>query len=252
MANLVNTLNKKAEHLGDLNERVALYLQIANLYIDRFSNQAEAIKAFERVLDLDSENQQATTHLLAVYEKRRDWEKLIKLRAGEIARTEDEAERAAKTYEVAKLAATRVKKPDVCIVWWEKVLESDPQHVEAISELYKLYERAKNWERLAEVCSVLADIADDTKKQIDSLQKLGLLYTDKLEDRPKAIAAWRRLLDIDPKHRRAQDAIKKLYIADGNWDELEEYYRASGRIDEFVRVLASPIGDLKKNIRKTP
>ena len=97
-------------------ERVALYLQIAALYIERFSNQAEAIKAFEKVLELDPDNLQAAGHLREVYEKRRDWEKLIALREREIARTEDPVARAAMTYEVAQLAATKLKKPEVCAV----------------------------------------------------------------------------------------------------------------------------------------
>src|SRR5690606_12399787 len=160
---LVATLGKKAPLIEDPGERVALYLTIANLYIEKFSNQAEAIKAFERVLEIDSENQQAIRHLMEVYEKRRDWEKLIALREREIDRAEDPAERAARTYEVAQLAATRLKKPDICIHWWSKVLASDPGNEEAIGELEKLYERAKEWEKLAEICATKANIAGDTK-----------------------------------------------------------------------------------------
>src|SRR5690606_34461601 len=198
---------------------------------------AEAIKAFERVLEIDSENQQAIRHLMEVYEKRRDWEKLIALREREIDRAEDPAERAARTYEVAQLAATRLKKPDICIHWWSKVLASDPGNEEAIGELEKLYERAKEWEKLAEICATKANIAGDTKRQTDALQKLGLLYTDKLDDRDKAIDAWRRLLALDPANRRAQDSLKKLYIASRAWDDLEAFYRSQGKVDEFVRVI---------------
>ena len=234
---LVKTLNAKAEHLQSEEERVALYLRIARLYIERFSNQAEAIRAFERVLAIDTENREAIEHLMAVYEKRRDWEKLLRLKETELERIEDEVERSEQIYAVAKLAATKVKKPDVCIVWWEKVLKHDPAHEEAISELYRLYERAKNWERLAEVCAKQANIASESGKRVEALQKLGLLYTDKLSDTQKAIDAWNQLLQIDPDHRRAQDALKKLYIAAKDWQALEDFYRARDKIDEFVRVL---------------
>jgi tetratricopeptide (TPR) repeat protein len=234
---LVATLSKKAENLPDPAEQVALYLQIANLYIERFSNQAEAIKAFERVLELDSGNDAAINHLLDVYEKRRDWEKLIGLREKQIERIEDPNERAEKTYEVAKLAATRVKKPEICVHWWEKVLEDDPAHEEAMTELYKLYERNKSWDRLAEICEKQANIAPDEKTQADALQKLGLLYTEKIEDNVKAVHAWRRLLLLDDQNRRAQDALKKLYITVKDWNALEEFYRSQDKIEEFVRVI---------------
>ncbi|MEO8550846.1 MAG: hypothetical protein ABI678_12760, partial [Kofleriaceae bacterium] len=147
---LVKVLQEKAERTLDGNQKVSIYLQVANLYLERFSNQAEAIKAFERVLELDPNNQQAIEHLLAVYEKRRDWEKLIKLKEAEVDRTPEDA-RAAKVIEVAKMAATKVKKPEICTYWWEKVITYDPTHEEALAELYKLYERNKEWDKLADI-----------------------------------------------------------------------------------------------------
>src|SRR5262249_40733020 len=105
---LVKVLNEKADRTLESTGKVAIYLQVANLYLERFSNQAEAIKAFEKVLELDPNNLQAAEHLLAVYEKRRDWEKLIKLKEAEIERAPDAA-RAAKVIEVARMAATKVK-----------------------------------------------------------------------------------------------------------------------------------------------
>ena len=233
---LVKVLSEKAERAETQDQKVAIYLQVANLYLERFSNQAEAIKAFERVLDLDPNNQQAVDHLLAVYEKRRDWEKLIKLKEAEVERTPDH-ERGAKVIEVAKMAATKVKKPEICTYWWEKVIQYEPSHEEALAELYKLYERNKEWDKLAEISSRQADAASDDKTRADALQRLGLLYTEKVENSAKAIDAWQRLLKIDDNNRRAQDALKKLYVQEARWEELEEFYRSRGKIDEYIRVL---------------
>ncbi|HPH66136.1 MAG TPA: hypothetical protein PLF40_10345, partial [Kofleriaceae bacterium] len=233
---LVKVLGEKAEQISDVDGKVAIHLQIANLYLERFSNQAEAIKAFERVLELDPQNGTAIEHLLSVYEKRRDWEKLIKLKENEIAQT-PESERAAKVIEVAKMAATKVKKPEICTHWWEMVVQYEPTHEEALAELYKLYERNKEWDKLADISSKQADSAADDKARADALQRLGILYTEKLENSGKAIDAWQRLLAIDENHRRAQDALKKLYVTEGRWDDLEEFYRSRGKLDEYIRVL---------------
>lgn len=233
---LVKVLTDRAERLAQGPDRATVYLQIANLYLERFSNQAEAIKAFERVLELDPDNEQAIGHLLQVYEKRRDWEKLIKLREAEIDRAPADR-RAELTIDVARMAATKVKKPEVCVYWWEKVVEVEPTHEEALAELGKLYERNKEWDKLAAVAARQAEIASDDKTRADALQRLGLLYTEKLEDTGKAIDAWQRLLAVDENNRRAQDALKKLYVQDARWDELEEFYRTRGKLEEYVRVL---------------
>ena len=58
---------------------MALHLRVANLFLEKFSNQAEAIKAFEAVLELDPDNEQALSFLKQMYEKRRDWDKLVQL-----------------------------------------------------------------------------------------------------------------------------------------------------------------------------
>ncbi len=233
---LVKVLGEKAERTESTTGKVEIYLQVANLYLERFSNQAEAIKAFERVLELDANNGVAVEHLLAVYEKRRDWEKLIKLKEAEVDRT-PESERADKVIEVARMAQTKVKKPEITTFWWEKVIQYEPTHDEALAELYKLYERNKEWDKLADVTSRQADSAKDDKTRADALQRLGLLYTEKVENSAKAIAAWQRLIAFDDNNRRAQDALKKLYVTEGRWDDLEEFYRSRGKIDEYIRVL---------------
>jgi golgin subfamily B member 1 len=233
---LVKVLTEKARHTEGNEGKVAILLQVAQLYLDRFSNQAEAIKAFENVLEIDPYNEMAVSHLLSVYEKRRDWEKLIKLREAEVERTPED-ERAAKVIDVARMAATKVKKPEICTYWWEKVIQYEPTHDEALAELYKLYERNKDWEKLADISSRQADAAPDDKTRADALQRLGLLYTEKVENSAKAIQAWQRLLAIDENNRRAQDALKKLYVTEARWDDLEEFYRSRNKIDEYIRVL---------------
>lgn len=234
---LVATLNKKAPHIADAAERVALHLRVANLYIEKFSNQAEAIKAFEAALEIDPDNLEAVGHLKQVYEKRRDWEKLISLEKREIARLSDPSERLRKGVELAKLASEKLKKPAVSIDAWGEVLALEPTHAEALTELEKLYEREKHWDKLAEVCARLAETAPDTARKVAALQKLGILYTEKVNDPQKAIDAWRQLLAVEPENRRGQDAIKKLYLAQGAWADLEAFYDQQGKIDEYVRVL---------------
>ena len=51
------------------------------------------------------------------------------------------------------------------------------------------------------------------------------------------MTAWRALLDDEPENRRAQDALRKLYLQQRDWDALESFYAAQGKWDEFVRVL---------------
>lgn len=234
---LIGALQKRAAHIEDNAEKVAIFCRIARLFQEKFSNVAEAIKAYEQALALDDDNTEAIAYLKTNYEKRRDWEKLLGVHLREIARVVDAVERGARYVEVAKLASEKVKKPAVSIEMWQRVLEADPDHAEALAELEKLYEREKLWDKLADVCERQAAVFTDPAKKVAMLQKLGILFTDRVKEPARATAAWRDLLAVEPENRRAQDAIKKLYLEQKAWDDLEAFYARQNKYDEFIRVL---------------
>ncbi|HTB73517.1 MAG TPA: hypothetical protein VK762_09755, partial [Polyangiaceae bacterium] len=233
----VKTLLQLAGLVGDPEEKVGLYSKAADLYITKFANQAEAVKAYEAVLAIDPDNGQAVEYLRQMYEKRRDWEKLLGLQRREAERMPGGASRAAKFLEIAKLATERVKKPEVCIDLWQEVLANDETNAEALGALAGLYERAKDFERLATVLEQQAEVTYDAPAKIQVLTKLGTIYGERLNNDEGAVNAWRMLLTLDPNDRRAQDAVKKKYLALGRWDDLEVFYAESGKWDEFIRVL---------------
>ena len=234
---LIAVLRKKAAIVGSAAAKIALHLRVANLYLEKFSNQAEAIKAFEAILEIDRGNAEALTFLKQMYEKRRDWDRLVAVLRQEIGRVADPAERGRRWAEVAKLATEKLKKAAVSIELWGKVLEVNDSDAEALAELEKLYEREKRWEELAAVLEKQAALADDPVKRGVVLSKLATVYTEKLQKLDLAVAAWKTLLDAEPDNRRAQDALRKLYLQNKDWDALEGFYSVQGKWDEFARVL---------------
>jgi len=234
---LIGVLRKKVSVVESDSEKIDLRLRIANLYVEKFSNQAEAIKEFEAVLELDGKNVAALQYLKQMYEKRRDWDKLIKLRRREIDALEDPDQRIAQLLEVAGLASEKLKRAPISIELWELVLQLSPQNEAALQQLERLYERDKNYERLAFALNERASLGADEAELVAVLTKLAQIYGDRLNDRAKAIDAWKRLLEIDSSNLRAQDTLKKLYVGAGDWASLEEFYASQNRFDEFVRVL---------------
>jgi golgin subfamily B member 1 len=233
---LVKMLKRKGEQLTDPADRVDIWLRVAQLFLQRFSNQAEAIKAFEEVLEADPNHEQAIEFLREMYEKRRDWQKLVGVMQRQAEALEGE-ERAEKLLEIAKLATERLKRPAICIELWEDVLEQSPDNAEALGELGNLYERAKEWKKLTGVLERQAEAVADAEERAQILQKLGVVYGDKVGDDASAVEAWKSLLELKPDDRRAQEQLKKRYLALRAWDELEQFYESTGKWDEFIRVL---------------
>ena len=227
---------QKAELLVDRDERVATFERIAKVHTERTNNVAEAIKAYEAVLELDPENAHAIEFLKSRYEQRRDWEKLL----GILRREAQQAAASAqleKYLSMAKLAADKIKKPEICIELWERVLERDPANSDALTQLAGFYDRTKEFGKLAFVLREQAAQTADSQARIALLVKLGTIASDKLSDDSMAIEAWKGVLALDANDRRAQEALKKRYLAMQAWDELEVFYAESAKWDELIRVL---------------
>ena len=69
----------------------------------------------------------------------------------------------------------------------------------------------------------------DKAELVALLQKLGAIYADQLNDDAGAVSAFKRLLELEPEDRRAQEQLKKRYVAAHAWDDLEAFYAATGK-----------------------
>ena len=231
-SDVIRTILAKADIVQEPAQKVELLREAGNMYIERSSNQAEAIKVYEQVLEYEPQDLEAIERLKEMYEKRRDWESLIAVMDRE-AQMLEPADRPIRYVEMADLAQKRIRKPETVIPLWEKVLEVEPTHPEALDALSQLYERSREWEKLATVLETLTDADPDPKQ----LQKLGSIYADKIGDDVGAVRAFTKLLTIDPDDRRAQEQLKRRYVSLKAWDELEDFYGSQDKWSELIRVL---------------
>jgi tetratricopeptide (TPR) repeat protein len=240
-SDVIKTILAKVEIVVAADDKVALLGQAGSMYLEKSSNQAEAIKCFEHVLELDTHNVPAITQLKEMYEKRRDWEKLVRVMERE-AEILDPSDRGFRYVEMAQLATEKLRKPEICIDLWQKVLQYDEEHAEALSALAGLYERAREWKPLADVLEKQSlRVAGEELKQL--LAKLGMIYADKLNDDHGAVSAFQRLLTLDPEDKRAQEQLKRRYVAIKAWDDLESFYAPSGKWDELIRTFEREAGN---------
>ncbi len=83
-SDVIKSILGKVEIVTDPAEKVALLTQAGTMYLEKSSNQAEAIKCFESVLEHEPQNLSAISQLKEMYEKRRDWEKLVRVMEREV------------------------------------------------------------------------------------------------------------------------------------------------------------------------
>lgn len=240
---LVAVLRKKAEASSDTQERGKLWREIAALYEERLSNQAEAITAWEAVVDIDGSDVVALEKLDGLYEKRREWEKLIDIKRRR-RDLEGGTEGLNRLREAAEIAATRMRNQDLANQLWSDVLDADPTDASALAALEQLYERGKDWANLADVLSKRVPTVTEPKERGLALLKLGQLYGDRLQEPEKALAVWEELLQLEPDNARARDSVRKAYIELERWDDLESFYAKDNAWADYVRQVESAAGSI--------
>ncbi|MFT4704961.1 MAG: tetratricopeptide (TPR) repeat protein, partial [Bradymonadia bacterium] len=240
---LVGVLRRKAEVVQDVEEKIAIYELVATTFIERFNNQAEALSAYEEVLALDPDNTNALAQLEELYERRREWAKLIDIKKRRVERLDEPAERSAVLASAAEIAATRLRDNEQAEELWNAVVDQDESNEAALEALERLHERAKNWEKLADVLSRRVGTINDDDQRAQTLIKLGQIQSDRLDDAAGSISTWEQLLQVDPENFRAREALKKSYVELEQWDELEAFYGRDDAWADYVRQIEGIAGN---------
>jgi tetratricopeptide (TPR) repeat protein len=230
------TLEKKRAHATDEHERLALQLQLADLYQEKLNNESEAVKALEGAHALDGARDDIFQRLVASYTKRREWDKLFGLKRDKARALGEGEARLAAALELAQLATEKIKKPALAVEAWSEVLALAPQHDGALAALERLYAGEQAHARLAEIYARRAEISPDATTQLAYLTKLAQLCSTELNDAGRAIAAWKQVLAVSPGHGRALDLLKRLYLAERDWDALEGLLTDEKRLEECARL----------------
>ena len=248
---LVKILQRKVAVEGDPERAIALHERIATIMLERFNNANEAIKAYESILELDPTSRRAIDVLKTIYEDRRDYDNYILIAEREAELLDDGEARNAEHIKLAELASEKIRKPSVPIRMWERVLSNDPDHAGALEHLEGLYEREKDYYKLAEVLDRRVGLTSGDGEQVRLLEKLGSTYAARLDDADRAADSWRRLLEVDPQHRKALVELRKRYTAARDWENLEWFFRNYATVNEWVRTLEKEVKSVESDEDKT-
>ena len=236
---LIGILKRRADGAqaaGDEDAYVALYRQIAQLWLEKFSNPNQAIQYLEGILELRPTDEQTIGQLIDIYKHRKDWRALYTTYGRQVELLEG-PERVARLVEMAKIASNRLDEKAESIDLWRRVVDVDPTEEQAWQALESLYQKTERWPDLAGLFEAQAGRQEDETKQLAWLKKLGNTYAERLADEDRAAETWRAVLRINPDDLHAENYLRELYLERGDWTALETLYGERGDWDGFIRLL---------------
>jgi tetratricopeptide (TPR) repeat protein len=218
----------------DLAERAATLLD------EKLGDVDRGRPYLERMLARQPSNERAFQRLKQILTTREQWSDLAALYERVVAATPEAPRRAELLAEVALVAEEITGDRVGAIGYYERILELDSVHEQAIRALDGLYASEQRWDRLAQLLErrLQAAVGDE---RLDLQQRLGTLLFARIGDASTALTHLEQVLRERPAATEARQLVEKILdVAELRARAalvLEAVYTERDEVPELVRVL---------------
>jgi tetratricopeptide (TPR) repeat protein len=121
---------------------------------------------------------------------------------------------------------------------FETVLALDPQNVDALKGLDRVFNRQGKYRELLDNLERQRTVAATPRQKINLYERMATLHDEEFLDHAKAAECLEEILGIDENHDNALTMLPRHYRALNRWDALEQVYErhAETTTDEARRV----------------
>jgi golgin subfamily B member 1 len=239
---LVRILDRQAPLATEPGRAVELALQRAQIFDEKLRDVDSAAEALERLIaEIDPRNVEAHARLRHYYEQDEDWPKVVKIAERQLGLTDDRAERARRSMELAALITDRLGDDRKAIAIYERVLEMDPEDLTALQAVSGLYGKTGNHQRLAYADEKLLERTQEPEARRKLLLEIADLYETKLDEPARGFEWYRRAYLESPSAENLQ-VVDQAAERHGLYDELIQIYEgARERAGEPFEQLAASL-----------
>jgi tetratricopeptide (TPR) repeat protein len=216
---LATLFGELAAHAPEANQRRHLLLQQAAVVERELRDTARAIAIYQQLLERDEADPEALHALARLYEASRGWDQLLAVSRRELAHASRPEDRGLLLFRIGSILETQRRDEQGAEDAYRAALGEDRRCFPALHGLRDLYLRRQDWRRAVETLEFEAALWEEPRDRAAILVHTGNLLHQRLGDRPRAIAAYRRALRTCPGFPAAVSALLPLLIDAGAWEE---------------------------------
>jgi tetratricopeptide (TPR) repeat protein len=205
-------------------ERIDFLYKRAQLSETELQDVAEAQRVYGEIAALEPPGGPASEKLSELYAGGHEYAKLAELRERQLGVIEESAARSRIMLELAQLYRDRLGDRDQAAVYLHAVLQLEPENAVALAAYADHFREKGDWVALADLLEFSFDRAraggatpDDL---VTRLEEIAVVAEKNLGDAERALSAWQRIEEIDPKHTRAREAQRRMLLKAKNWDRM--------------------------------
>ncbi len=222
---LIGLYQKEILLINDKERIIYLYSSIGETWEKRLFEDDQAIKSYERILELDPGNIAAVKSLSNLYKRYQAWEKLIvvyNILIEEAVKKGNTKDQISYLMSLGAVYQDHLKKAETAIEVFKKILDIDPDHKETLQSLDQLYKSLGKLSELANLIHQKLLFCEDNQERLELYVHIGMLYEKELDDPDKAIEAFESALALNNQRLDILKSLDWLYLRKKNWEKLIE------------------------------
>jgi tetratricopeptide (TPR) repeat protein len=220
---LVAILTDAQRAMPEGRDKKALAEEIAAL-AEGMDDSRRAIEQYKTILRADPDNTDARDKLKQLYEDGEMWNALVELHRQDLGRAADTAQRVAILREIAAVYRDKMESDTALLTVLTQILQLEPNDVDAVRGLVKVYESLQRWRDLLSMQQRLAELTTDVEEKTTLLRAVARRWLDQFSNVQNAITAYEALLHASVGDGEAREKLGDLYKKRRAWDKLYELY----------------------------
>src|SRR3569623_3676530 len=220
-------------------EQLVLLLERGRVEAAQLGRPDLAIDAWRSALTIDAGDARVLTALHDLLASQHHWAECADILDKQVALAEDPQRRIALLLELAAIAHDQLGDDEGAIAAYERILNWDPAHEGATTQLEALYTAREQWEPLAALLLDRATRQKDPPQRIAALEAVAHMYEARVGDLRAAFLVWLTVFRIAPDRLQIVDALARLGPRAEAWDELLAEGTALAEALEVRRPLAA-------------
>jgi tetratricopeptide (TPR) repeat protein len=234
-------LERHAEALDAVEEATAR--RLLGQALTKSGRAHQAIPELERAMRLDPESRAALRAMADALLEAGDHQRAIDLRRQEVELTEGD-ERVGLLVDLGELVAEKVGDNDYAGRCFLLALDESPNDRRILTRLMQLFSAEKDWHRLLDVVTRLAELVEDPKQRAKYLHTAAMVAAREIGDPDQALGLLDAALESDPTHEGATTEALAIRRRIGDWDGIKvllkaraQQLAAAGRTVELLPTL---------------
>jgi tetratricopeptide (TPR) repeat protein len=199
-------------------DRLAIHVALGELYEERLKNPKLAVEEYERALKIDPGVMSALAGLERICRTKESYTRLAHVLDRQIDAAGSTEDRVGALVRLGDLLERRFLRPREAAPKFELALELDPGNLDALDGLERCWYAVRDWEKLAATLERRGGREDDrgSRDAVAALMRLAEVRESKQESLDGALAAWRRVYELDTSHVKAIQELARLSEKQGD------------------------------------